>query len=168
MCYSIVLFIAYKMFLKITNSFCLLLLLLIGVSWSTFWLKNFIKTNTKLLTITQINGDQWSVKTTRDGIESYNNCVNNLDIPFDDVLKIEKINDPLNRLILKCVYVDIGFYTEGEGFHADRLVKQFGGGEIIEEIVKRCLPIDSDDPLDDQIIGVEECFRRERVGGYQD
>lgn len=92
-----------------------------------------------------------------------------LNIPFSDVLKIEQVTDPLNRIILKCVYAAMGFYTEGKGFHADRMVKQFGGGDDIEKIVQKCLPVkESNDTLDDQIIRVEECFKLEKVGGYEE
>ncbi|KAG4073857.1 hypothetical protein HA402_014062 [Bradysia odoriphaga] len=131
-------------------------------------MKNYI--SLILMFVLVANGDQekWSVRTTRDGLYSYNNCVNKLNIPADDVLKIEKISDPLNRQILECVYNDLGFYTEGIGFRVDRIVQQFGGGPVMENVVTMCIPIGSSDPVADQIIVVEECFRMEKVGGYQE
>lgn len=112
--------------------------------------------------------DNWSVKTTGDGVAAYNDCVNTLGIAADEIVKIEKITDPLNRLIMKCVYVDMGYYTEGIGFHVDRIVKQIGGGHNIEKVVKRCVPTSSTDSPEDQIIKVESCLKMEKVGGYQD
>lgn len=110
------------------------------------------------------------MKTTRDGLETYNNCVNKLNIPDDDVLKIETISDPLNRQILKCVYNDIGFYEDGKGFRVDRIVKQLGGGAAVENVVNRCVPVDSNDPVDVdvQIIEIEECFKTAGIGEYRD
>lgn len=99
---------------------------------------------------------------------SYDKCVNKLNIPPDAVLKIETIFDPLNRQILECVYDDIGFYIKGKGFRVDRIVKQFGGGAAVEKVVKRCIPVGSSDPVDVQIIEVEECFKIEKMGGYKD
>ncbi len=101
-------------------------------------------------------------------MEAYNDCVHILNIPIDDVVRIEKINDPLNRRVLQCVYVVMGFYTEEKGFHVDRIVKQLGGGENIEKVVKRCVPTNSNDAPDVQIVQTEECFKMEKIGGYQD
>lgn len=120
------------------------------------------------LSIQVCGEDNWSVKTTGDGIAAYNNCVNTLDISAVEIVKIEKITDPLNRLIMKCVYIDMGFYTEGIGFHVDRMVKQIGGGDNIEKVVKGCIPTSSNDSSEDQIIEVEYCLKMEKVGGYQD
>lgn len=122
-----------------------------------------------MIQVTGVSGDDnWSVKTTGDGIAVYNNCVKTLNVSVAEVLKIEEINHPLNRLIMKCVYIDMGFYTEGKGFHVDRIVKQVGGGDEIEKVVKKCISTGSNDSSEVQIIKVEECFKMEKVGGYRD
>lgn len=110
-------------------------------------------------------GDNWSIKTKDEGVAAYNKCVDNMGISVADIIKIEKLTDPLNRLITKCVYIEMGFY-DSEGFKVDRIVKQFGGGHDLQESVEKCVPQNSEDSSDVQIIQFEVCFKTNKLGGY--
>lgn len=117
-------------------------------------------------------GAIWNVKHFAELSVARNKCAASLNVPADVFAKYKNRilpDDPLTRSYVKCIFEELGVFSEQEGFLVERITSQFGFGSDSDGLLrlKNCAEkTDADTTNDIWAYRAFKCFIKEHSSEF--